>query len=74
MFWLATEIACLLDWLSVVTIDGVIAMKIKHSSNSIPAFVKHLQMFGEAGVVTIVGIIKKKVDIYRKRYETTKPQ
>jgi hypothetical protein len=63
MFWLATETACVLDWLTVVTIDGVMAMKIKHFSNSIPAFVKHLQTFGEAGVVTIVGTIKKKVDM-----------
>jgi hypothetical protein len=52
-----------LDWLTVVTIDGAMAMKIKHFSNSIPAFVKHLRTFGEAGVVTIVGTIKKKVDM-----------
>jgi hypothetical protein len=63
MFWLATETACVLDWLTAVTIDGVMAMKIKDFSNSIPAFVNHLRTFGEAGVVTIVGTIKKKVDI-----------
>jgi hypothetical protein len=63
MFWLATETACVLDWLTVFTIDGVMAMKIKHISNSIPAFVNHLRTFGEAGVVTIVGTIKKKVDM-----------
>jgi hypothetical protein len=63
MFWLATETACVLDWLTVVTINGVMAMKIKHFSNSIPAFVKHLRTFGEAGVVTIAGTIKKKVDM-----------
>jgi hypothetical protein len=57
MFWLAMETACVLDWLIVVTIDGVMAMKI------IPAFVKHLKTFGEAGVVTIVGTIKKKVNM-----------
>jgi hypothetical protein len=63
MFWLATETACVLDWLMVVTVDGVMAMKIKHFPNSIPAFVKHLRPFGEAGVVTIAGTIKKKVDM-----------
>jgi hypothetical protein len=63
MFWLAMETACLLDWLTVVTINGVMAMKIKHISNSIPAFVNHLRTSGEAGVVTIAGTIKKKVDI-----------
>jgi hypothetical protein len=63
MFWLATETACVLDWLIVVTINGVMAMKIKHFSNSIPVFVKYLRTFGEAGVVTIAGTIKKKVDM-----------
>jgi hypothetical protein len=61
IFWLATETACVLDWLTVVTVDGVMAVKIKKNSNSIPAFVNHLQTFGEASVVTIVGTIKKKV-------------
>jgi hypothetical protein len=63
MFWLATETACVLDWLTLVTINGVMATKIKHFSNSIPVFVNHLQTFGEAGVVTIAGTIKKKVDM-----------
>jgi hypothetical protein len=63
MFWLATETACVLDWLTVVTINGVMAMQIECFSNSIPVFVNHLRTFGEAGVVTIVGIIKKKVDM-----------
>jgi hypothetical protein len=63
MFWLAMETACVLDWLTVVTIDGVMAMKIKHFSNFIPAFVNHLRTFGEAGIVAIVGTIKKKVDM-----------
>jgi hypothetical protein len=39
------------------------AMKIKHFSNSIPAFVNHLRTFGEASVVTIAGTIKKKFDM-----------
>jgi hypothetical protein len=28
MFWLPTETACVLDWLTLVTIDGVMAVKI----------------------------------------------
>jgi hypothetical protein len=64
MFWLVAETGCVLDWLTVVTINGVMAMKIKHFSNSIPAFVKHLRTFGKAGAVTIAGTIKKKVDIH----------
>ena len=63
MFWLSTETACVLDWLTVVTIDGVMAMKIKHFADKVPDFVKHLRTFGEAGVVTIAGAIKKKVDM-----------
>jgi fumarate reductase subunit C len=63
MFWLATETACVLDWLTVVTINGVRAMEIKHFSNSISAFVKYLKTFGEACVVIIAGTIKKKVDM-----------
>jgi hypothetical protein len=59
MLWLATETACVLNWLMVVTINGVMAMKIKHFFDSIPVFVKHLRTFGEAGVVTIAGTIKK---------------
>jgi hypothetical protein len=42
IFWLATETACVLDWLTVVTIDGVMAMKIKYFADKVPAFVKYL--------------------------------
>jgi hypothetical protein len=55
--------ACALDWLTVVTIDGVMAMKIKHFADKIPDFVKHLKTFGEAGVVTIAGSVKSKVNM-----------
>jgi hypothetical protein len=34
--------ACALDWLTVVTIDGVMAMQIKHFADKIPDFVKNL--------------------------------
>jgi hypothetical protein len=44
-FWLA-ETACVLDWLTVVTINGVMAMKIKHFADKVPAFVKYLRTFG----------------------------
>jgi hypothetical protein len=39
------------------------AMKIKHFAGKVPAFVKYLRTFGEAGVVTIAGMVKVKVDI-----------
>jgi hypothetical protein len=43
IFRLATEIACVLDWLTVVTIDGVMAMKIKHFADKVSAFVKYFK-------------------------------
>jgi hypothetical protein len=52
-----------LDWLTVVTIDGVMAMKIKQLVDKVPAFVKYIRTFGEAGVVTIAGTVKVKVDM-----------
>jgi hypothetical protein len=39
------------------------AMKIKHSADKVPAFVKYLKTFGEAGIVTITGTVKVKVDM-----------
>jgi hypothetical protein len=62
-FRLAIETACILDWLTVVTIDGVMAMKIEHFTDKVPAFVKYLRTFGEAGVVTIAGTVKVKEDM-----------
>jgi hypothetical protein len=38
-------------------------MKIKHFADKVPAFVKYLRTFGEAGVVTIAGTVKVKVDM-----------
>jgi hypothetical protein len=61
IFRLATETACVLNWLTVVTINGVMAMKIKHFADKVPAFVQYLRTFGEAGVVTIAGTVKVKV-------------
>jgi hypothetical protein len=63
IFWLATEIACVLVWLTVATINRVMAMKIKHFADKVPAFVMYLRAFGEAGVVTIAGTVKVKVDM-----------
>jgi hypothetical protein len=63
LFWLVTEMACALDWLTVVTVDGVMAMQIKHFADKIPDFVKNLKTFGEACVVTIAGSIKSKVNM-----------
>jgi hypothetical protein len=56
---LAAETACDLEWLTVVTIDGV--MEMKHFADKVPTFVKYLRTFGEAGVVTIAGTVKVKV-------------
>jgi hypothetical protein len=53
-----------LDWLTVVTISGVMAMKIKHVADKVPAFIKYLRTFGEAGVVKIAGTVKVKVDMH----------
>jgi hypothetical protein len=39
------------------------AMKIEHFADKFPAFVKYLRTFGEAGVVTIAGTVKVKVDM-----------
>jgi hypothetical protein len=39
------------------------AMKIKHFADKVPMFVKYLRTFGEAGVVTIAGTVKVKVDM-----------
>ena len=54
---------CALDWFTVVTIDGVMATKIKHFADKIPDFVKHLKTFGEASVVNISGSVKSKVNM-----------
>ena len=54
---------CELDWLTVVTIDGDMGIKIKHFDDKIPDFINTLKTFGESGVFTIAGIVKSKVNM-----------
>jgi len=42
-----------MDGLSVVTIGGKKATRIEHCSGKVPDFGKHLQMWGEAGIVKV---------------------
>ena len=64
-FWicslaLAMEIACAPDWLLVIERNGVKKPKILFFGDNFSRFVPYMRTFGEAGVVTIKGVLHPK--------------
>ena len=57
----AIETATLLDGLKPITLGNVTATRYEHAFGFVPAFAKHLHVWGEAGVVTIKGSIHTKL-------------
>ena len=52
LFGEAMKTATKLDWLKVMTLDGVTKSRVKHYCDKIPSFASYLKTFGEAGTVT----------------------
>ena len=53
LFGEAVKTATKLDWLTVMTLDGVTKSRVEHYCGKVPRFASYLKTFGEAGTVTI---------------------
>lgn len=48
----AMKMATKLDWLTVMTLEGVAKSRVEYYCGKIPSFASYLKTFGEAGIVT----------------------